>query len=168
MPLYDSILQLATEIFDDLEQPSDTSITAITAYLKANIGNLNILTNESYVVHDDQSVTPSISQNIAGILKAIYSIRYYNKKILGVTGAAGYSPVKKVTSDNMTVEFSDSTSLAKFWLELKKTAQIELNDLINAYKIDKTLPGQIAGDDTLSKWPYNQNIGIAYVRGAEL
>lgn len=167
MPLYDSILQLATEIFDDLEQPSDVIISSITSYLKNNIGNLNILINESYVLNDDQSVTPPISQNAAGILKAIYMIRYYNKKILGTTGAAGYSPIKRVSSDGFTTEFSDSTSLAKFWLEMKKEAQKQLDDLCNAYKIDKVLPGQIAGDDTLSRWPYGNDIGIDYIRGTE-
>lgn len=166
--LYDSIVQVADDLFSDLDDPSDVTISSIAAYLKANIGDLNILTNESYVVHDDQSVTPPLSQNVAGVLKAIYLIRYYNKKILGVTGAAGYSPVKRVSSDGFVVEYSDSVSLSKFWLDMKRAAQIQLNDLVNAYKIDKTLPGQVVGDDNYTRFPYaNSWDSAAYVRGVE-
>lgn len=167
MPLFDSITQISDSIFEELGRPSDITISSISHWLRNNLGNLNILTNQSYVLNPDESVTPSIDMGSYGVFTAMYRVRYFEKQFLSGLGAAGYSIPTEVSSDGFRVKFEPKISLSKFWSDAKNQALIELNDLVNAYKIDKTLPSQIAGDDNFTRWVYPSDSAAAYVRGVE-
>lgn len=148
MPTTDIITQISDETYEELGRPDDTSISAIAFWMRSNIGTLNILINKSFVLNSDESITPEIDRDARNILTRMFEVRYYAKKLLNTTGAAGYSPVKRVNSDGMSVEYMEVSNMCKVWLEAKKEAQLELDTLVNAYKVDKVMPNQVAGDDT--------------------
>jgi len=158
MPTYDSILEIADEIFEENDRDSDISIPGIAFWLRSNIGMLNNAINKSYVLNADQSITPPIDQDAKSIFKKMYEVnKYIPFKIRANLGAASADPVVEVSSDGMRVRTVEKNKLAQVWIELKKEATKELADLINAYKIDKVLPNQVAGDDTQGVILYTTN-----------
>lgn len=149
MPTYDSILEIADEIFEENDRDSDISIAGISFWLRSNIGMLNNAINKVYVLNGDQSITPPIDPDAKSIFKKMYEVKkYIPMKIRSNLGAASADPVVEVSSDGMRVRTVEKNKLAQVWIEMKKEATKELADLINAYKVDKTMPNQVAGDDT--------------------
>jgi len=72
-----------------------------------------------------------------------------------------------VASDGSRVRKINKNELSKTYLALKKEEYMELMDLINAYKLRKSSPVQVAGDDTVrgeyatnnnELYPYNRII----------
>ena len=111
---------------------------------------------------DPSSLT--IEPDEAAILKKMYFVHYYDKKIRSTIGAASSDPVVEVASDGSRVRKINKNELSKTYLALKKEEYSELTDLINAYKLRKTSPLQVAGDDTVrAEFPSN-NEGYPYNR----
>jgi hypothetical protein len=168
MPTFDSITQIADNIFEELGRPTDITISSIAAWLRCNIGNLNILVNENYTLNQDESVTPNIDFNSYGVFAAMYRVRYYDKQLRAGLGAAGYTPILETASDGMKIRFQAITDISKVWLESKMQAQKELDDLINAYKVDKVMPNQVAGDDTQGVSLYTVTTNGLYSRQVQI
>ena len=111
---------------------------------------------------DPASVT--IEPEEAAILKKMYFVHYYDKQIRRTIGAASSDPVVEVASDGSRVRKINKNELSKTYLALKKEEYSELTDLINAYKLRKASPLQVAGDDTVrAEFPSN-NEGYPYNR----
>lgn len=91
----------------------------------------------------------SIQPEEASILKKMYIVHYYDKQIRSTVGAAATDPVVEVASDGSRVRKINKNELSKTYLALKKEEYQELKDLINAYKLRKSTPVQVAGDDTV-------------------
>ena len=109
-------------------------------------------------------VIVSIQPEEAAILKKMYVVHYYDKQIRSTVGAASTDPVVEVASDGSRVRKINKNELSKTYLALKKEEYSELTDLINAYKLRKTSPLQVAGDDTVrAEFPSN-NEGYPYNR----
>jgi hypothetical protein len=106
----------------------------------------------------------SIQPEEASILKKMYIVHYYDKQIRSTVGAASTDPVVEVASDGSRVRKINKNELSKTYLALKKEEYQELQDLINAYKLRKSTPVQVAGDDTVrgeyavgnATYPYNR------------
>jgi hypothetical protein len=112
-------------------------------------------------------VIVSIQPEEAAILKKMYVVHYYDKQIRSTVGAASTDPVVEVASDGSRVRKINKNELSKTYLALKKEEYMELTDLINAYKLRKSTPVQVAGDDTVrgeyatnnnELYPYNRII----------
>jgi hypothetical protein len=106
----------------------------------------------------------SIQPEEASILKKMYIVHYYDQQIRATVGAASSDPVVEVASDGSRVRKINKNELSKTYLSLKKEEYSELTDLINAYKLRKSSPVQVAGDDTVAGqysinydgYPYNR------------
>jgi hypothetical protein len=106
----------------------------------------------------------SIQAEEASILKKMYIVHYYDQQIRTTVGAASSDPVVEVASDGSRVRKINKNELSKTYLSLKKEEYGELIDLINAYKLRKASPVQVAGDDTqvgqysidYDGYPYNR------------
>ena len=106
----------------------------------------------------------SIQPEEASILKKMYIVHYYDQQIRTTVGAASSDPVVEVASDGSRVRKINKNELSKTYLSLKKEEYGELIDLINAYKLRKASPVQVAGDDTVrgqysidyDGYPYNR------------
>ena len=90
----------------------------------------------------------SIQAEEASILKKMYIVHYYDQQIRTTVGAASSDPVVEVASDGSRVRKINKNELSKTYISLKKEEYKELMDLINAYKLRKASPVQVAGDDT--------------------
>ena len=111
--------------------------------------------------------TPSIvaiQPEEASILKKMYIVHYYDQQIRSTVGAASTDPIIEVASDGSRVRKINKNELSKTYIALKKEEYSELIDLINAYKLRKSTPVQVAGDDTVrgqysinyDGYPYNR------------
>jgi hypothetical protein len=78
----------------------------------------------------------------------MYIVHYYDQQIRATVGAASSDPVVEVASDGSRVRKINKNELSKTYISLKKEEYSELTDLINAYKLRKSSPVQVAGDDT--------------------
>jgi hypothetical protein len=94
----------------------------------------------------------------------MYFVHYYDKQIRSTIGAASTDPVVEVASDGSRVRKINKNELSKTYLALKKEEYMELTDLINAYKLRKTSPVQVAGDDTVRGEYATNNDGYPYNR----
>ena len=91
----------------------------------------------------------SIQAEEASILKKMYIVHYYDQQIRTTVGAASSDPVVEVASDGSRVRKINKNELSKTYLSLKREEYHELTDLINAYKLRKASPVQVAGNDTV-------------------
>lgn len=94
-------------------------------------------------------VIVEIQPEEASILKKMYVVHYYDQQIRATVGAASSDPVVEVASDGSRVRKINKNELSKTYISLKKEEYSELTDLINAYKLRKSSPVQVAGDDTV-------------------
>ena len=109
-------------------------------------------------------VIVAIQPEEASILKKMYTVHYYDQQIRSTVGAASTDPVVEVASDGSRVRKINKNELSKTYISLKKEEYAELTDLINAYKLRKASPVQVAGDDTVigqysidyDGYPYNR------------
>ena len=109
-------------------------------------------------------VIVSIQAEEASVLKKMYIVHYYDQQIRSTVGAASSDPVVEVASDGSRVRKINKNELSKTYISLKKEEYSELTDLINAYKLRKSSPVQVAGDDTAvgqysinyDGYPYNR------------
>jgi hypothetical protein len=106
----------------------------------------------------------AIQPEEASILKKMYIVHYYDQQIRSTVGAASTDPIIEVASDGSRVRKINKNELSKTYIALKKEEYSELIDLINAYKLRKSTPVQVAGDDTVrgqysigyDGYPYNR------------
>jgi len=106
----------------------------------------------------------AIQPEEASILKKMYIVHYYDQQIRSTVGAASTDPIIEVASDGSRVRKINKNELSKTYISLKKEEYSELIDLINAYKLRKSTPVQVAGDDTVrgqysinyDGYPYNR------------
>jgi hypothetical protein len=91
----------------------------------------------------------SIQAEESSVLKKMYIVHYYDQQIRATVGAASSDPVVEVASDGSRVRKINKNELSKTYISLKKEEYSELTDLINAYKLRKSSPVQVAGDDTV-------------------
>ena len=109
-------------------------------------------------------VIVSIQAEEASVLKKMYIVHYYDQQIRSTVGAASSDPVVEVASDGSRVRKINKNELSKTYLSLKREEYNELTDLINSYKLRKSSPVQVAGDDTqvgqysinYDGYPYNR------------
>ena len=108
----------------------------------------------------------AIQPEEASILKKMYVVHYYDQQIRSTVGAASTDPIVEVASDGSRVRKINKNELSKTYIALKKEEYSELIDLINAYKLRKASPVQVAGDDTVvGQYSINYN-GYPYNRTA--
>lgn len=144
------LVDIANEIYQDLDYQSGTSIAAIASWLRANIGKLNTLLDLEYSIDKTtMEVSPEIGEEEKDIFKEIYFIKYYTRLANSNLGAAASQNLSAISDDSSSVKWSNKGDVAKGFLALKKESQATLNNLINSYKINHSRPLDIIGDDEL-------------------
>ena len=151
------IVDIADEVFRELGSPSDLSIPAIAFWLRSNIGTLNnhihmafkinATTFEVEHTNPDASIRP-IEQEESAILKKMYFVYDYDKKLRSVLGAASLDSIIQISDLGTSIRKINKNEIGKTYNQVKKQEQEELNKMIAAYKISASTPRQVAGDDT--------------------
>ena len=166
-------VDIADEAFSELDYPTDVSIASIAFWLETNIGNLNTLLSTDYTINSSRVIVDGdsveITKEVAGIFKQMYRVHRTKADVRKHLGAAGTETVISVDSDGASVRRVNKTTLASEYRQLSKDEQSLLDKLVQTYKQGKSLPKQVAGDDTVAAiydpepdFPYNTNL---YSRG---
>jgi len=135
------LLDIAEEIYSDLDRPTDISIPMIAFWLESNLGNLNNLIGTCYTITDGE-VDPELTHDEGNIYKTIYFCKYYSKKINDNLGAAGVA-VTEVREGDSVIRMASKTEVARYYNELRKEEQKTLKDLVNGYKLNRSIPRTI-------------------------
>ena len=85
------IVDIADEIYRELGEPTDVSISSIAFWLRTNLGKLNILINKTYVINTLDLEVDAISPETftiteKSIFKKVYNIHYYDRQIINLIG----------------------------------------------------------------------------------
>ena len=168
------VVDIAQEIYMELDEPSSLSIPAIAFWLRSNVGTLNNYIDTRFKINDDSleieafnddsNVDVQIGREEKSILKKMYMVHYYALKLRETLGAAASDPMIEVTSDGATVRKINKNELSKTYAQAKRFEYEELQTLIAGYKKFEFLPLQVAGDDTTEMSAVYTNININRAR----
>lgn len=153
------VVDIADQIHRELGSPTDLGISAISFWVRTNIGGLNNLINQNFKINDSYEVdrvdpdndalTIDIDINAIAVLKKMYMVHYYDTKVRSVLGAASTDSVVELSSDGSSIKKINKNEQGKTYASLKKQEYEELNYLANAYKANESAPLQVAGNDTI-------------------
>lgn len=134
-----NVVDIADEIYRELDEASDISIPTVAFWLLSNIGKLNSLLGLSVGVIGtlfDTDINPSQKN----IFKLLYLIQYYDRQARKNLGAASIDSVVEVQEGNRNVRKTSKNDIAKTYMQMKNSSKEELVALVNAYKIGQMNP----------------------------
>jgi len=157
------IIDLATEVTNEIQGDNLPSISAIAYYFTTNIGGLNNLLGTSFTVDPDKNYefNEDLDDKQKYIFKLMYLNHFYNRMVQINTGAAAFNAVVMVSSDGAQVRRTERTNVAQIYLSLKKNVMDELKQQVSAYKISSSTPLQVTGDDIFSPQPFHYERGTS-------
>ena len=158
------VVDIAQEIYFDLNSPSDLSLAAVSFWIRANIGNLNNTIFSSFIINDSYEITESdaeININAVAILKKMYMVHRYAVIIRSKITEVSTNDVVEIQDQDTRVRRIDKNQLIRSISAEKKQEEEELRFLISNYRANKSTPGQIIGDDIVAG---NYQIDYPYIR----
>lgn len=162
-----------TEFFDEVATPQEivNSKARISAWLETNIGQLNILINESFRVDGLSDVCPILKDEEIAIFIQLYLKYYYKRQSQSILKSAGGSVSSVPSTPAYTV--SDWTELREGDSSIKRVAQtsspqqriqiaqtyrtfsqeadIKLSELVHSYNMYNSGPRQIVEESSASR-----------------
>ncbi len=152
------VIDLAAQIQDETSDPA-LGIPNITYFIRSNLGALNNLIYRNYCVNlttyeiaennpDGTSCPFGIGEG--AVMKLLFAINYFNKKVISSLGAAGIQVSLEATADGTTIRRLNKTTLAQVYLQAKKDAEKTLETLVTSYRIKHSRPLSVDGDDTIA------------------
>ena len=141
------ITSIADEIFRELGEPSDKSISAIAFYLRSNIGTLNCLLNKAFTIQDDWSVSPEINRNQAAVFKTFYFVYYYGTLVRETLGSGSVDSVVSIDDAGHKIRLVNKNEKSKTFLSLRRDYQQDLKDLVKKCKYGEFQPVQVSGNE---------------------
>jgi hypothetical protein len=133
---------LATGIWDDLNQPSTVSVENISGWLYTNVGKLNAYLDTCFSGVSNTGISPELNNREGAIFAQIYKIKFYERQVDSNLGAGAYAIVEFRDADKQ-VRLASKTELAKTYKDLKSQEQAVLREMVNTYKMDRAAPNGI-------------------------
>ena len=152
------VVDIADEIYRELGEPTTLSIPAITYWIRGNVGQMNnLIHTDFYIQPKDLEIvetvdlkTAEITEGEKAILKKMYFIHYYDQKLRSHIVTMDTDTVLSVRDGDSGVTKVNRNEIAKSIAIIKNQEYAELQYMIGAYKMTKSSPRQVAGDDTVS------------------
>ncbi len=152
------VVDISEEIYRELGRPTDLSLPPIAYWVRTNIGALNNYINKSYFINGStleiqetvDSVTSEIGENEKAILKKMYMVHYYELKLKTHISTLSTDTIISVEDDGSSVTKVNKNEISKTFTQIKVQEFNELQNLVSSYKISKSRPCQVAGDDTIA------------------
>lgn len=148
------IVDLANELFIEMESPTSTSISAIAFYLRGQIGKINNLLFEDFQLDGNYEIIDGngneISDNAAAILKTIYRVYDYSSQIRSNFNAISTDSVLRVEDNGSSVTKINKNEVIKVLASLKSNEEQNLKDLVTAYRLKQSTPTSVNGDDDIA------------------
>ena len=148
------VVDISDQIYRELDSPTDLSVPAISFWLRSNVGVLNNYINTKFLVNavleivNSDDLTIEIGLEEVAILKKMYFLHDYEKKLRSVLGAAAMDAVIQISDLGTSIRKVNKNEVGKTFAQVKKQEVEELHKMIAAYKIAAAVPRQVAGDDT--------------------
>ena len=150
------VVDVAQEIYFNLNEPTDLSLAAIAFWIRANVGYLNSLLYSNFAISEDYEITDldndnaEIDINAVAILKKMYMIHRYSVVIRSKLTVSDADPVVEVQEGGFKVRKVDRSQLIRTVSAEKKQEEEELRFLISSYRARKVDPKQVVGDDIVA------------------
>lgn len=146
------VVDIADQIYRELNLPSDLSLAFIAFWLRSNVGKLNNSIGASYSIDEttlevEDEDGEELGINESSILKKMFLVYYYGRKANEVLASSSTDGSLEVTSDGVTVRRVNKNEVSKTYLTLKNGEQSDLNALVQEYKQNKVEPLQVTGND---------------------
>jgi hypothetical protein len=171
------VVDIADEIFRELNEPSTISIPSVAFWLRSNVGGLNNYIGASYRVLDGSSETDlddgdtrtltttleisqivvnassaevelEIGEDEKSIFKKMYHVHYYDRLLRTNLTSISSDSVISVTDDGSSVTKINKNEISKVYSQIKRQEIEELKMLIGSYKLKNSSPLSVGGDDT--------------------
>jgi hypothetical protein len=142
------VIDIADEIYRELDQPNIVSIPMIVFWCGANVGKLNLLLHEE-IEFVDNEFSPELSVEQAAVLKILYIISYYSKQMASHLGAGAYD-WSELTEGDTRIRRVSKNEIAKNYSQLRSSYSAELDELVYRYKNNQVIPGE--GDLFYVSW----------------
>ena len=152
-----TVANIADEIYKELGSPSDYSTSAISFWVRTNVGELNNLLIANYSVNDsspqeiedDSAVPNEIPKEAVAVLKKMYMVHYYDLEIKKNLISISTDSIIEVRDQGSSVRKVNKNQVTLSLGNLRKQEVDGLSDLITAYRSRSSEPRQVAGDDTV-------------------
>jgi len=168
------IVDIADEIYREMGEPADLSISSIAYWLRSNVGDLNIVINKNFYVDETTLEVGALenSGDIFGlpeksIFKMLFAIHYYERLFRNALGAASTDSTIEINQNGFSARKINKNELAKTYAELRKQINDELQILTKNYNLNEARPLQVAGDDTVAGASYPYTYGTSYIRNID-
>ena len=131
------VIDIADEIYRELDSPTDLSIPAISYWIRSNIGALNnyintkFLVNPSLEIEDSDDSTLMLGIKECAIIKKMYFIHDYEKKLRSVLGAAALDAVIQISDLGTSIRKVNKNEVGKTFAQVKKQEIEELHKIID-------------------------------------
>lgn len=144
---------------NELSESELISVPSLSAYYRANVGDLNNLIGSSYTLNNEPgtanylelvnngNINSLIDDGAAQIYKYVYLLSYYSRLVRNFTGVGNYQILTEATSDGGTLRFDARLGYAKLYVQLRKDVEETLNRLVNKYKFRNQTAVDVQGDD---------------------
>ena len=147
--IVNTVPSIAQEIYEEIGEPSDSSIAFISAWLRRNIGGLNNLLNTRFIINPvDLEINPNLSDIEKHIFKKMYAIYFYDLKLKSA-GSLAVSDFISIKDDFGSVQKINNNEVLKSFYQIRKQEYEELKSLVESYNLNEINPLQVAGDDTI-------------------
>jgi hypothetical protein len=152
-----SVSDIATEIFEELNSPTDISVLSIFSWLVGNIGKLNNICGITVALDDTgDEFDRDLSLEEKDIFKLLYLLYYYDRQIKQNLGAAAYdSSIVELREGNRFVRVVNKNEISKSYLQLRAQLQSDLWSLVNAYKTNMLTALSVDNVLEIPTLPYN-------------
>ena len=153
------VIDIADEIYRELDRPSTLSVPAIAFWVRSNIGALNSHIHQDFYLNSSlelvrelkDSTIEELGEEEKAIMKKMHMVYHYQTLVTATMSAASLDTVVEIESDDTRVRKINKNEQSKAYSSLKKQEYQELRDLVANYIITKAVPSQVAGDDTIAQ-----------------
>ena len=147
--IINTVTSIAQEIYEEMGEPSDLSISAIAAWVRRNIGGLgNLINTEFQVDSTTLEINPNLNDQQKYIFKKMYSVYFFDLRIKS-TGSLASTDFITIKDDIGSVQKANKNEILKSYISVRKQEYDELQDFVNKYELNEVTPLQVAGDDTI-------------------
>ena len=149
------VVDIADEIYRELDSPTDLSVAAIAFWVRTNIGELNNLLFGTYVIKSPtlelvDDCDAEISPEAVAILKKMYSIHYYDLQIKRNIVSISADTILEVSDQGSSVKKINKNEVSKTLTSVRNQEIVAMKNLVTAYRLRGAEPRQVAGDDTVA------------------
>ena len=142
---------LSTSIFTyTVNETGRFPVSFISGWLGVNVGQLNGLTHEEFVVNSTGAFEPSLEPVEESIYTLLFEIYYYNKAsreaLRGIVWDSSLADAMIMLKEgDTTIQRTSKHQVSRTFMELAKEAQSNLDNLLFQYNRTKAAPRQVVG-----------------------